>query len=593
MIICTVKREQEGAMLENQGRVSVFKRLFILFGISMVVIYVSTIAIFLKYAQEQREREIDRLQSGILHNVSLLEQQLEIVYSLEQTLVVDDRVMSLASPEGSDNYQRSQLILALMGHLRSLKSMNNIIEDISLNFPGQSLEVDAEGNYRRKEYEALARAKGTTASVLLSEDGQVYMELLYPLTYSIEEDYVPDYGVRITLAGSYLEEFLELFGEGEETGAFLVLDGSGEMLLPTAKVNGESLYEGWKSAREKDKSAENFQGKARCDGRNYLFVSRKLPQYGMAVVAYGSTMALDRTAFLALLSLGVLLLIISILFLGILSQTNSAVNRPLQEVVAAFGQVQEGNLDIRIYHKPQDEFGYIYSSFNRMVERISQLIENVKEQGRLLQNAELIQLQSQINPHFLYNSFYLIRIMAKNESYEQIAQFVTSLAKYYRFINKEAEQNIPLEREAEHMGNYIDIQQMRFGDKITVEEEQILPEISGFKVPKLILQPIVENAYNYGMKDILENGKIYIRYRLEGKWLFVDIEDNGNGIDEKKLEQMRACIRNHQGRAAGHALSNIDCRLKLAYGEGCGVLLGKSELGGLRVSLKLDTAVEL
>lgn len=75
-------------------------------------------------------------------------------------------------------------------------------------------------------------------------------------------------------------------------------------------------------------------------------------------------------------------------------------NKPLKKVVQAFGQVQEGNLEIRIFHKPQDEFQYIYSSFNRMVERIQELIENVKEQGRLLQNAELMQLQSQINPHF-------------------------------------------------------------------------------------------------------------------------------------------------------------------------------------------------
>ena len=227
--------------------------------------------------------------------------------------------------------------------------------------------------------------------------------------------------------------------------------------------------------------------------------------------------------------MGVVLLVISILFFEILYQTNTAVNKPLKKVVQAFGQVQEGNLEIRIFHKPQDEFQYIYSSFNRMVERIQELIENVKEQGRLLQNAELMQLQSQINPHFLYNSFYLIRIMAKNESYDQIIQFVTSLAKYYRFLNKEVEQNIPLSREVEHMENYIDIQQMRFGDKITVHKGQLPESAAGFLVPKLILQPVIENAYNYGMSDILKDGQIAISYSLKEPYLCIVIEDNGGG----------------------------------------------------------------
>ena len=129
-------------------------------------------------------------------------------------------------------------------------------------------------------------------------------------------------------------------------------------------------------------------------------MSESIPGYGITVVAYRSGRGIGSSAMVALLMMGVVLLVISILFFEILYQTNTAVNKPLKKVVQAFGQVQEGNLEIRIFHKPQDEFQYIYSSFNRMVERIQRLIENVKEQGRLLQNAELMQLQSQINPHF-------------------------------------------------------------------------------------------------------------------------------------------------------------------------------------------------
>lgn len=219
-----------------------------------------------------------------------------------------------------------------------------------------------------------------------------------------------------------------------------------------------------------------------------------------------------------------------------LYQTNSIVNKPLQEVVQALEAVQKGNLGIRINHRYQDEFQYVYSAFNEMAERIQELIDNVREQGRLLQNAELMQLQSQINPHFLYNSFYLIRIMAKNESYDQITAFVTSLAKYYRFLNKETEQNIPLAREAEHMQNYINIQQMRFGDKITVQMGAYPESCGDFRVPKLILQPVVENAYNYGMADILKDGMIAVGYGIREGFLYIAVEDNGSGGEPENLE---------------------------------------------------------
>ena len=515
--------------MKKQGMVSVFKRLYILFVIIIVIIYVSTILIFLKYAQQQRDVEINRMQTAVVHNVSALEQQLEIIYNLERNLVSDGRISSLAYDISLNGYERSQLMLGLRSNIQGYQSLNNIIKDITVIFPKQEMELSAAEGHGRKEYVPTPRSSENTARSLVYADSQVRMELLYPLTYSTEEDYVPDFGVSITLAEDYLQGLLELFGSSEQAGAFFVLDG-GEVLgqLPAGKEAKVQLMDCWYRAWEKQGSGESFLGKGRCLGTSYLFMSESIPGYGITVVAYRSGRGIGSSAMVALFMMGVVLLVISILFFEILYQTNTAVNKPLKKVVHAFEQVQEGSLEIRIFHKPQDEFQYIYSSFNRMVERIQELIENVKEQGRLLQNAELMQLQSQINPHFLYNSFYLIRIMAKNESYEQ-----------------------------------------------------------------LILQPVIENAYNYGMADILKDGRIAVAYSLEGPYLSVIMEDNGGGGSAENIERMQEYIRDYQGRAAGHALSNIERRLKLAYGETSGILLEQSELGGLKVILRIDMRVKL
>lgn len=579
--------------MEKKNR-SVFRRLYVLFGVSMLVIYISLTAVFLLYAQKQRDNVVEELQNRVYHNTQMMEQQFETIQKLEQNLISDSRVQSLAYDDALNVYERSQLIRSLQAHIQELCAANNSIDKIAIVFPKESREINTETGWGVKTYKALDRKGNDLASTLVYERRKLYMELLYPLTYSTDEEYRPDCGIIITLSQSYFREILEALGGGD-TGAFLALEqksGVPGVILQT-EAEGSQIFQDWKNQNQtadgtEESAADTEQGKLRSHGTEYMLVRRQFSSYGVTVGTYCSAKKVGGASAWALAIMGIVLLCITALFFAILYQTNNAVSRPLHEVVHAFGEVEKGNLDVRIYHEPHDEFGYIYAAFNRMVQRITELMENVREQSRLLQNAELIQLQSQINPHFLYNSFYLIRIMAKNEDYDQITQFVTSLAKYYRFINKEVNQNIPLQREVEHMQNYIDIQQMRFGDKITVEHEALPAGVSEYRVPKLILQPIVENAYNYGMKDILEDGKIWIHYVKTETQLEIWIEDNGGGGTEEHLKEMQENIRDYEGRAAGHALSNIERRLKLAYGEGSGLAAQKSELGGVAMILQLD-----
>lgn len=588
--------KNEVAVKQKREMGSVFKKLYLLFVVSMAIIYACTIIIFLTYAASQRKVAINAMQVTVRQGASALREQLDIVADLEKNLVSDSRTLSLYQDTYLDAYEISKVRLGLIGSMRSFQSMNNIIQEIAVMFPGQKVELSTMNEVSRKECVPAERMEGDTARRLVYVDGQVQMELWYPLTRSTESDYVPDYGVRVTLAEDYLKELLERFAVEKQSGGFTVLNtGEGLQQIPGEEntEDGGQLMESWRQAWEEAGCPESFMGKGRCMGKSYLFLSEAIPEYGTMLVAYRGGSWLDSSTIMALLVMGGVILLVSGLFFLMLFQTNTTVHKPLQKVVQAFEKMQEGDLSIRISHKHQDEFQYIYSAFNKTVERIEELIENVKEQGRLLQNAELMQLQSQINPHFLYNSFYLIRIMAKNESYEQITGFVTSLAKYYRFLNKEVNQNIPLSREVEHMINYIDIQQMRFGDKITVTLGELPDIVSSFQVPKLILQPIVENAYNYGMADILQDGRIAVSYEIREDFLYITVEDNGSGGSEENLSRMREYIKDYQGRAAGHALSNIERRLKLAYGEDSGILLEKSSLGGLKVSLKLDMSVTL
>lgn len=572
--------------MERQGTVSVFKKLYFLFGIIILVVYISIIAISVRNAAQRRSEEIDFMSDAVRYNLEDLKQQLDIIYNQERNLVTDTRLSSLVSDTGLSEYESSMVMRNLIASAVSIQSMNRSVGEVKISFPKLGVELNSNGNYLRKEYVAKDRKERTTSRYLIYEEGMLQMELLYPLTFSTDENYVPDYGICTTVSEEYLQGIVDYFSDGEKSGAFFVVNDGTELLPGSGGEEVEKIREKWYEAWKKDGGADSFRDTIRCRGTGFFLMSGNLPAYGLTLVVYRNSAGIANAMMVGLLGMALVLLVLSVLFFYILRQTSNAVQKPLEKLMEAFDEVQGGNLEIRIFHREQDEFQHLYTSFNRTVERIQELLENVREQGKLLQNAELIQLQSQINPHFLYNSFYLIRIMAKNESFEQIDTFVTSLAKYYRFLNKEVEQNIELAREAEHMENYINIQQMRFGDKITVTLAEMPQEIRNWKVPKLILQPVVENAYNYGMKDVIADGKIMISYLVEGNKASIIIEDSGSG-SLGNLEQIRENIRDYKGRAAGHALSNIERRLKLAYGEDCGLLLEHSGLGGLKVSVRL------
>jgi len=580
--------------MDKNGTVSVFKKLYILFGATILVVYLSTIAISVSYASQQRSAEIASMHNAVLFNVSDLEQQLDIIYNQEKSMASDTRILSLANDLTMAEYERSQTMRGLITSMINMQSMNNSIGNVAVMLPGLEVELSSTNNYSKKQYTRRERKSGTTSRYLVYEEGRVQMEILYPLTYVLDEKYVPDFSICITLSEDYLQGILDYFSSSEESGAFFVMDNGNELLMVTGREEeSEGLKNSWYNAWTEQGSRASFQDTVRFDGTGYLLMSENLPKYGITLVVYRNGAGIDNSMLAGLLLMGLVLMVISGLFLYTLHQTNNDVQKPLKKLMTAFGEVQDGNLDMRIFHKVQDEFQYIYTSFNKTVDRIQELLENVKEQGQLLQNAELMQLQSQINPHFLYNSFYLIRIMAKNESYEQIDQFVTSLARYYRFLNKEVDQNIELYKEAEHMENYINIQQMRFGDKITVTKEPLPENARSYRVPKLILQPIVENAYNYGMKDVVRDGRISVCCHVEDSILSIMIEDSGSGGSQENLERMREHIRDYKGHAAGHALSNIERRLKLAYGGDSGILLERSELGGLKVIIRFNMNIRI
>ena len=264
---------------------------------------------------------------------------------------------------------------------------------------------------------------------------------------------------------------------------------------------------------------------------------------------------------------------------------NHMIHQPMIKFVNAFKALEAENLDVSIEYYGYDEFSYLYRAFNKMVKRLKSSIQEVYERKIAAQQSELKQLQSQINPHFLYNSFFHIYRMCKFEDYENVERLTQKLGSYYQFITRSGAEEVPLHMEFNHAKNYVDIQSMRFSNRIQVEFEDLPNECRDLMVPRLILQPIIENAYEHGFENRVEGGKIWIHTKYEKQLLCITVEDNGPGMGEHALQSLQEKLVHTDQVVEKTGIVNVSRRLHLKYGQGSGLQVSKSSHGGLKVEV--------
>lgn len=245
-------------------------------------------------------------------------------------------------------------------------------------------------------------------------------------------------------------------------------------------------------------------------------------------------------------------------------------------------------MDIQIEHEQKDEFGYLYDRFNQMLRKLQTLIDQDFKQKLMMQKAELKQLQSQINPHFLYNSFFILNSLAKTGDTDRIELFTNMLGEYFRFITRNVEDNVLLSEEVRHARMYTEIQKLRFSRRIRVQFDDLPKEMERIRVPRLIIQPIIENAYEHSLEKMPDEGLLRVTFEVNQGEALITVEDNGGSIGDSEIEALSARLESIAESYEMTGMINIHRRISLTYGEGSGLFLSKSsELGGLQVVIRI------
>ena len=265
----------------------------------------------------------------------------------------------------------------------------------------------------------------------------------------------------------------------------------------------------------------------------------------------------------------------------------------IEEIVKAIENIKTGDLETRLNVETNDEFGIIADSYNEMLLNIKKLIEINKEEAKHSAVMEIKQLESQFNPHFLFNTLEMLRYTIKYDT-SVANKIIINISSLLRFSIENKSSEVSLQRDLLYTKNYLDIQKYRFGENFDYEikaEE----DLENYYVPKLIIQPVIENAIKHGYTQV-EKMIIYIRVKTVKEKLIISVYNNGKEIEKEILDEIREKLKNKKAEEFKNhiGLYNIFRRIQLMYGEkyGLRILSRKNRGTSVRVSLPLKSGVE-
>jgi len=332
------------------------------------------------------------------------------------------------------------------------------------------------------------------------------------------------------------------------------------------------------------------------NGNNYYVIVETIDDVNLKIISVITTDMLisdtrkvfDLIIILCIISMPIYIIIANMIYSEIIS--------PFNLLVSKMKDIEKGELNTSIDIIRKNEIGYLYNSFNSMAKRLKYLVECVYEEEIARKNAEIAALQSQINPHFLYNTLETINWKAQLSGEQDIAEMVQALSKLMDAnMNRNGEKFSTIEQEIQYMDSYLFLIQKRFGKKIEYDkiiDQNILKE----KLPKLIIQPIVENAIKHGIEPV-GRGKILIGISEKDEKLIIEVEDNGAGIEVPKLKSINVelsdnkYIAEEQDNSKSIGLKNVYRRLLLIYGKEAEISILSTYTKGTKVTLKVPKTV--
>lgn len=564
----------------------IFQKLLVMLAVLLI-----PATLLFAYANHTSENVVrETLESSASRQLEFTIQQME--QSLRQLekqtvlLVNDSTIKAYASSMEFPEYLNHLLMRKTVEEKLILQNQAEpLIHNLTVYWPSIREVISTAGTTEFND-EELAK-KPNNRWFVSNEEGELNFHLLFTNPSIAEPDLSNIVSiVEMTISSDYVRSILRglnASGNGKSLfyfpGAELIgSDGVDMKLFP--RLLEEKVFDGSTSAHPRITVLE-------MEGVEYMVQSIGIPSLGGTIVSY---IQLDE--FLSPLQKVNWLVNGSLFFLFIAGIAISYLffshfRMPFGYLVRKIESLGAGDYASRALVKTNTEFDYLFERFNDMASRIQSLIENVYEEKVRTREAEYKHLQSQINPHFLYNCLFYIVSMA-NKSPAAVISMAKNLSEFYRYITRKAGTNTTMEDEIRLIESYLQVQSLR--NKRLTYKIDMPPSMLALSVPTLLLQPIVENAVVHGLEQKRDAGYIQIRGTITDHHYFIHVDDDGAGLSEEEMQSLKDRVRNNipLSDEMGCGLWNVHHRIVHRYGSNCGLSFSINEWGGFRVTLQLS-----
>ena len=334
----------------------------------------------------------------------------------------------------------------------------------------------------------------------------------------------------------------------------------------------------------------DWEGTVKNDADDYYLTSSSILNDRLHI--YSIKLISNQVQFF--LSIGIILIFVfGLIILLVLYSTKKLAIKKTEDfykITRAFGTVQSGDLSTRVSITSNDEFQTIGDSFNEMVENLQKEISRNQEMTERLSMTQIRQLRSQFNPHFIYNTLDNIRFMVKFNP-EDAGKMILSLSTLLRYSLDNTKESVSLVEDMEFTKNYLKIMKYRYGDRLSYSIN-IPEEVEKIVIPKLIIQPLIENAVKYGTEGRKNLHVTLSAFKNESDLILI-CEDDGLGMDEDTLESVSRQLEKEVNDSTHFGLYNIHRRLRLRYGQSAGVSIESSNMEGTRLKIVIPAADEV
>ena len=518
-----------------------------------------------------RSSDLEDMQSIIDQTKESIDSQTAVYSSLLNYLTYSPDIEEIIKEKNIDNYTAYEKYNEIADPLLSVpKSYHDAINRIQLF--ARSIQVEHEYTLV-----PLAKMKEEWWSSELQDD--VRIQWLVNLEYKevaavrmIYDDQALDAAICIVL--DYDKIFQPLTNILTEENGGMVTDEDGRILYNKSELEDIEL----KKSDDRDTALEKINQECA-----YTMAESKENNWGFYL--YKSQRAISGSVRRLLLEEIPLMAACCLITLVLGLSFSRIFTRKIEELTRNMDKVNHGSREVTVSSDSEDEVGILINSFRRMMDEINRLIDEVYVNKIALKEYELKALQAQINPHFLYNTLSMMNWMAIRSGQMEISKVTLALSTFYRTALSKGEDMVTVETCIRNMEAYLEIQLTMHDHNFTVEWETD-PDIKNEKMPKLLLQPVVENAIEHGIDEKEEGDKkLFLSFKGQGDDVEIIVRDNGTGMEQEKAETLVTY------QAKGYGLKNVNDRIRLLYGESYGIQIYSAPGEGTTVIMRFPKEI--